>query len=145
PHLITILIFMTVATFLITNVCYALKKIVNQYLPNSIREYSMSLSVHFIKAFVGYVKGQLIFICILVSIIFIGLVILQVKHALSIVFFASIVYALPLLGTGLIFVPWIGYLFLTGNFPMTLYISFLYMIVIVVRQVIEPKILASSI
>ncbi|HLR79084.1 MAG TPA: sporulation integral membrane protein YtvI [Bacillota bacterium] len=145
PHSITILIFMTVATFLITNDWYALKKIVNQYLPKSIREYSMSLSVHFKKAIVGYVKGQLILICISATIIFIGLVILQVKHALTIVFFAAIVDALPLLGTGLIFVPWIGYLFLTGNFPMTLYLSFLYMIVIVVRQVIEPKILASSI
>src|SRR5699024_10058258 len=55
PHSATILIFRAVAAFFITNDWYALKKIVNQDLPTSIRAHSTCLSVHFKKAIVGYV------------------------------------------------------------------------------------------
>src|SRR5699024_8701623 len=52
---------------------------------------------------------------------------------------------LPYLGTGTVFIPWIIYQFIVGNYGMVIGLSILYGIVIVQRQLMEPKILSSSI
>ncbi|HEX6594615.1 MAG TPA: sporulation integral membrane protein YtvI [Bacillota bacterium] len=145
PHSMTIIFFMLLATVFITKDWYSLQEICNTYVPASIRRYGTELSIHFKDAILGYMKGQLLLICISSIIILIGLWIMNIKHALTIVLFAAIIDALPLVGTGIIFIPWIVYLFLTGHFPMTIHLSVLFMIVTIVRQLIEPKVLSSSI
>lgn len=57
----------------------------------------------------------------------------------------SIVDALPILGTGTILIPWAIYSFLTGNVRMGLSLFILYCIVLIVRQLIEPKIVSEQI
>src|SRR5699024_11387046 len=57
----------------------------------------------------------------------------------------SIVDFLPFIGTGIVFIPWIIYLFFTDHFTLTIFISMLYMIIIIQRQLSEPKIVSKSI
>lgn len=51
---------------------------------------------------------------------------------------------LPYLGTGTILIPWGVYLIITGNFGLGLGLLILYTITMIVRQIIEPKVLSSS-
>src|SRR5690625_1805820 len=45
----------------------------------------------------------------------------------------------------LIFIPCIGYLFITNDYFLTIGLSIIYMVVVILRQFIEPKILSAHI
>jgi len=78
-------------------------------------------------------------------IILIGLLILRIDYAITIALIAGIVDILPYLGTGIIFVPWIIYMAISGNIGLAIGLGVLYLVVLVQRQIMEPKILSSNI
>ena len=77
--------------------------------------------------------------------VMIGLLILQVNSAFTIALMIGLVDLLPYLGVGLIMVPWAAYLFMNGDLYLGIGISIIYLILLIARQIIEPKVLASSV
>lgn len=144
PHSITVLTFIVLATFLITNDLPELKLTVKKIFPINARSSAKDIILHLKKAFFGFIKAQLMLIFITACIIFIGLTFLRADHVLTITLLASVVDLIPYIGTGLIFVPWIVYLFVTENYSMTIGLTILYMIIVISRQILEPKILSSN-
>lgn len=53
-----------------------------------------------------------------------------------------VVDIVPVLGTGTIMIPWALYSLITGNFPLAIGLIVIYAVILVVRQVIEPKLVA---
>jgi sporulation integral membrane protein YtvI len=145
PSSITIFIFILLATFMMTKDWHFLTETLHQVLPKNILVFIRDLHKGIKKAFTGYLRAQFILVLISAILIYIGLAILKVEHALTIAAIAALVDLLPVIGTGIIFVPWMLYTFITGNFSLTIGLSLLYMVVIIVRQMIEPKILSASI
>ncbi|ADU29049.1 sporulation integral membrane protein YtvI [Evansella cellulosilytica] len=92
----------------------------------------------------GFLRAQLILMGIASIIVFIGLTILRVDYAFNIALFVGIAEILPYLGSGTILIPWLIYLFLSGNVKLGIGIAVVYGVTIAVRQTIEPKILSSS-
>lgn len=97
------------------------------------------------KATFGYVRAQAILIFITFCQVLIGLLILGVDYAFSLSLLAAFLDILPLLGTGSLFVPWAIYMFITGNVKLGIGLLIVYGLIVAVRQLLEPKILASSI
>ena len=62
-----------------------------------------------------------------------------------IAFVTCIVDIVPVLGTGTVIIPWAVYNFITGNFAMGIALLLLYAIITVIRQVIEPKLVANQV
>jgi len=104
-----------------------------------------SVFVDLKRALLGFLKAQLTLVSITTVIILIGLIILRVDYAITIALVTGIVDIIPYLGTGLVFVPWIIYEVITGQMPQAIGLTVLYIIVLVQRQIMEPKILSSSI
>lgn len=145
PSSITIVIFILLAAFMIT-VDY--KKIVlffHKHIPNTFKMPIHKVIVQLKKTIIGYAKAQIILVLISAILVYIGLVIIQVNHAFTITLYIALVDLFPYIGSGIIFMPWIIYLFIVGNYSMSINLSILYGIVIIIRQLIEPKILSSSI
>lgn len=92
----------------------------------------------------GYIKAQLILMCITGIIVFIGLLVLQVDNAVLLALIIGLAEFLPYLGTGTILIPWGLYLIITGNLGLGVSLIILYVIILVVRQAVEPKVLSSS-
>lgn len=145
PSSITIMIFIILGTFFISNDWYFLKDKLQYFFPQTMNTSTKRVGNQFKKTLGGFIKAQFIIIFMSGVIIFMGLVILNVEHALTIALFSAIVDLIPFIGIGMIFVPWIIYLFVTANYSLTISLSILYGIVIVSRQVLEPKILSSSV
>ncbi|WP_196493684.1 sporulation integral membrane protein YtvI [Ornithinibacillus caprae] len=145
PNSVTIILFIILATFFITKDWNSLKEHIHRSISQKAMDFFKNISIHFKRAFAGYLKAQSILISITTCIILIGLMILQVEHALTITFIAAIFDILPFIGTGMIFIPWIIYSFVTANYAMTISLSILFGIIIVVRQILEPKVLSDSI
>ncbi|BAU29521.1 sporulation integral membrane protein YtvI [Aneurinibacillus soli] len=97
------------------------------------------------KALIGFVKAQLTLITITAVIVIIGLLVLQVRYAVSIGLLAGLVDLMPYLGTGTVFVPWIAYSVFDHDYKLVIGLSVLYAIVIIQRQIMEPKIVATNV
>ncbi|WP_419878649.1 sporulation integral membrane protein YtvI [Brevibacillus centrosporus] len=97
------------------------------------------------NALVGFLKAQLTLISLTASIVIIGLLIMRVEYAITIGLITGLVDLLPYLGTGTVFVPWIIYLFFKGNYTLVIGLSILYAVVLIFRQIIEPKVVAENV
>ena len=97
------------------------------------------------KALFGYLRAQFILISITTIVVIIGLLILRIKYAVVVGLLIGLVDLLPYLGTGTIMVPWIIYVFINGDTALGFGLSALYGVILIARQLIEPKVLASSI
>ena len=82
--------------------------------------------------------------------VFIGLTILKMiglfnsNYIAVIAVVTAIVDVIPVLGTGTIVLPWAAYSFITGNIGMGIGLLVLYVTVTVIRQIVEPKLVAGQ-
>lgn len=92
----------------------------------------------------GFLRAQLLLVLMTMGLIYIALLILKVDHAFTIAFVAGLFDLIPYLGTGVVFIPWILYSFLISHLSFALCLTLLYSVVIIQRQLTEPKMLASG-
>jgi sporulation integral membrane protein YtvI len=145
PNAATVLIFSLLATFFISKDWYKFSAMAGKFLPNRAKSSGKTVFVDLKRALFGFLKAQATLISITTVIILIGLLILRVDYAITIALIAGIVDIIPYLGTGSIFVPWIIYEVITGETGLAIGLGVIYIIVLVQRQVMEPKILSSNI
>lgn len=145
PNSVAVVIFIVLAAFFITNDWQALSKSVKKGIPASVSPSIKRALEQLKKAVSGFIKAQFLLLSITTCIVYIGLLIFKIEHALTIAIIAAAVDLLPYIGTGVIFIPWIIYLFITANYSMTISLIVLYMLIVILRQILEPKILSSHI
>jgi len=96
------------------------------------------------RAAVGFLGAQVILSVLTYILALIGLLILDINYAAVIALVVIIVDILPILGTGSVFVPWATYLFINGQKEVAIGLIILFVVITVVRRIIEPKILGTS-
>ncbi|MBS4176062.1 sporulation integral membrane protein YtvI [Lederbergia citrea] len=145
PNAATVIVFSLLATFFISKDWDNLTSASTRFMPEKAKTSGRKVFIDLKKALAGFVKAQLTLISITLVIVLIGLLILRVDYAITIALITGIVDLLPYLGTGTVFIPWIIYELVIGNYGLALGLGILYTVVIVQRQVMEPKILSSNI
>lgn len=120
------------------------KAAANEKTPRTFKNAFIFLKENVLKGIGGYVKSQLKLISITFVVILIALLVLRVNNALTISLLAAVFDLLPLLGVSTIFVPWIIYLFATGQTTLAILLSVLLGVVLLARQILEPKITGDS-
>lgn len=81
----------------------------------------------------------------------IGLFILQLlkiydsPYIIIIALIIAIIDIIPVLGTGTVLIPWAVYSFITGNVSMGIGLIIMYAVILVIRQIIEPKLVAGQV
>lgn len=98
----------------------------------------------------GYLKAEVILIFIAFVQVLIGLYIMQftgfnIQYPLLIAILIGFVDALPILGSGTVMIPWAAISALGGDLKLGVAILVLWLIIAVVRQLIEPKIVSKQI
>lgn len=145
PFLLTVLIFIILASFFISLDWPKLKKNLLVMIPNRAQSTLGIVLKDIKKALFGFVRAQLILISITFFIVLIGLFILKIPYAITIALLIGVVDLLPYLGVGAVLIPWALYLFFTGNVELGFGLSIIYIIIVVVRQLLEPKLLSSNV
>lgn len=97
-----------------------------------------------------YLKAEGVLILISFIIVLIGLVIfnligMNVKYPLLIALFIGFVDALPILGSGTVMLPWAVISAFNGDIKLSISLIVLYVVILVTRQLIEPKIVSNHI
>lgn len=98
----------------------------------------------------NYLKAEFILIGIDFAIILIGLFTMNffgynIKYPLLVALGIGFVDALPLVGSGVVMVPWAIVSALNGDIRLAITILALFAVIIIVRQFLEPKIVSSQI
>lgn len=99
------------------------------------------------KLFKAYATLMLItFIEMFVGLSFMKLIgVYKGGYIAIIAFVTCIVDIIPVLGTGTILLPWAVYSFITGNVGLGIGLIVLYAVITVLRQVVEPKLVANQV
>lgn len=92
----------------------------------------------------SYIKAYSFIITLSFLEILLGLIILKVKYALILSIMCWFLELIPILGIFLVFFPLIAIYFLAQNYFVAIALSILWIVVVAVRQVVEPKIVSSS-
>lgn len=120
------------------------KKTAEDKTPNTFKDAFFFLRNNVFKGIALYIKAQAKMISITFIVILIALVLLGVENAFVIAVVSAIFDILPLLGVGTIFIPWIIYLIIVGKISLAIWLSALFLAVVLTRQILEPKITGDS-
>ena len=75
----------------------------------------------------------------------IGLTIIHVPNSVIIALLIAIFDILPVLGTGGIMIPWVVISAFSGDYPLALGLLIVYVVITIIRNILEPKIVGSQI
>ena len=97
------------------------------------------------KGIKGYIKSQLILMIITLIILSISLTIIGAPYPILIAMGISLLDILPIVGSGIVMVPWSIISFIVGNNQMGINLAIIFAILVITRQIIEPRILGKEI
>ena len=91
-----------------------------------------------------WLKAQIILLGITFGALSAAFLLLRVEYALLLALVTALIDALPVLGAGIVLLPWAAYLFLTGNVPLGVGLTVTYAAVTVLHQSIQAKLLGDQ-
>lgn len=145
PNILFLIIITLLSIFFMTRDYEGIKEFMAAQLPESMREKSKILKDDLISALGGYVRTQLILMCVTISICFVGFLMLGVNSAVLLAIIIGIVDALPIFGSGLFLIPWALYNLILGQYTIAIGLIAIYALIVIIRQTIEPRILSNQI
>ena len=150
PKLMIYIGITIVATYFVcTDKMYILDQMEHHLPRNWVNKFGYKLR-KVISSLGDYLKAEGVLILISFSIVLIGLVIfdligMNVRYPLVIALFIGFVDALPILGAGTIMLPWAVISAFNGDIQLAVSLIVLYIVIIVTRQLVEPRIVSNHI
>jgi sporulation integral membrane protein YtvI len=145
PQAIIFIVITIVSTYFISSDREKMSNFFSTQFPKKWIDQVKNITTNMFSALIGYIKAQCILMLITFTELFIGFTIIGVNYSLLLAFIISFFDAFPVLGAGGFLIPWAIYSFFTSNIRLGISLFILYVVVLIVRQSIEPKILGHQI
>jgi sporulation integral membrane protein YtvI len=145
PGLLVFMIITTVATYFIINDRSVIRTFILSSLPGSFRSQTNNVVTQLFQALTGFAKAYSILITITAIITMVSLKLLGIKYILTIGLLVGLLDIMPVLGPGVVFLPWALYNILVGQTGLGVSLLVIYLVISGVRQVLEPKIVGDNI
>jgi len=145
PEIIIVIVIALVATFFMS---YGSKRYLSQILdifPLEWREHISELGRDFSRAFAGFIRAEFIIFLITWFLSIAGLLIIHSKYAIVIGTITGIFGILPVLGVGIVLVPWSVLAYISGHSLFAVELLLLTTVITILRHIIEPKILGDNV
>lgn len=146
PYVLMTIIFTLLSTYFFTKEVSSKssKRFLEKNLPGNSSLKLFEIIYHSRKMILNYCASILFLITISTLITFIGFAFLGVDYSLILSILAGVLDLLPIVGTILVYLPLIIINFASGNYFVAISLITLYILVMVVRQLLEPKVMSSS-
>lgn len=144
PSALVFAIVLILATYFISYDGVRIKSEIKKLVPEARIEHMNLVKQKLSDACGGYIKAQLILMLIVFCILFTGFLILRVDFALLLALVISIWDAIPFFGTGIILNPWALINLVQGKYFEAAGFFILYLIILLTRQFLEPRILSGQ-
>lgn len=117
---------------------------VKSLFPESMAKKLSSVRRNFFSVIGKYVKSYLQIMLITFAVMLIGFVALGIENAAIIAVIVSVLDLLPVLGVGIVLVPWSIFRFAVGDATVGIGLLIIFVLYTVIRELVEPKILGKS-
>lgn len=145
PALVVKVIVMVVASFYMTADYDRIMAAAGKYLPEKVKRTVRTVKEHGGNTLKAYLKSYFLLFLITFAELAAGLWLLRIPYAPLIALAIAVFDILPVLGTGGILLPWTAVLLVMGNYPMAAGILVLYIVIVIVRNTLEPKIVGKQV
>lgn len=145
PEAIIVIVISLVATYFMAKGAQRYLHEFTLIFPQEWRESLIELGRDFSAAFAGFVRAEFIVFLITMFLSIVGLMLFHARYAIVLGTITGIFGILPVLGVGIILVPWALLAFLSGHSLFAIELLLLTGIVSILRHVIEPKILGDNV
>jgi len=115
-----------------------------RWLPGSWGRDSMAVARQAFGAFKGYLRAQAVLVSITTVVAIAGLMVVGSPYAVSLGLLTGFFDLIPVLGPSTVFVPWIIWCFFTGATGFAVKLGIILGIILVLRQLLEAKVIAMS-
>lgn len=149
PTIFIYTIITILATYFITSDKFYILDRMEYHMPHKWMKKIIKYSRDITSSLGNYLKAEIIMICISFFIVLIGLYIfvflgMQVQYPILMAFLIMFVDALPILGSGTVMIPWGIIEIVNKNNSLGFSILGLYVITLLVKQFLEPKVVSSK-
>ena len=144
PGGIVFLIVLLLSTFFFLRDRDSIAACFRRHLPARCLSQADNLRKELFGALFGYLRAQLILMGITFLELLTAFLLFKLDYAALLAAVIAIVDALPIFGAGLFLLPAAAYGFLSGNLAFGVRFAILYLIVLSVRQTIEPRIVGKQ-
>ncbi|HHY81798.1 MAG TPA: sporulation integral membrane protein YtvI [Clostridiales bacterium] len=145
PQAFLYIVITLVAAFFISRDREKISRFLFSQLPLSWRSKVKAVKDDLLLALVGYIKAVLILVTITFFEVLAGYTILGVKYAFFLAILTAVADLLPVLGPGTVLIPGAVIYLINGNIFMAVGFFILYILVTIVRQFLEPRIVGENI
>ncbi|ADL53569.1 sporulation integral membrane protein YtvI [Clostridium cellulovorans] len=145
PNMFIFLIVMVIGTYFISSSKHDIINLINKHLPKTWLSSLNKSKDGVFSSLSRLLKGYLIILTITFIELLIGFNIIGVKYASALALIISVFDILPLIGSGLFLIPWAIYSVITGATTLGIRLFILYIVILIIRQLIEPKIIGAQI
>ena len=122
-----------------------MKMVLSKWLPDDLEMQYNNIKGKLMAAMGGFFLAQLKIMGIVFVILLIGFFILRSPYAFLLALLISFLDLLPVLGTGTVLIPWALIVLVQGNFHQGIILIILYIVCLLARQLLQPKIIGDSI
>ncbi|MGH4119122.1 sporulation integral membrane protein YtvI [Clostridium sp.] len=144
PYILMVLLFTLLATYFFTKDLSSSTKKLSDLIPSKNGDRITSIFEESKKMFKNYLLSYLLIITITFLETLVVFLIFKVKYAVTLSILCGVLDLLPIFGIGAIYLPLIIIFFISHNYVAALGLLISYIIITIVRQIIEPKIVSTS-
>jgi len=145
PNFFLQLVITFIAMFLISMRLPKKKQYFLNYFDPHVRPRVETVFKNLHHAVFGFLRAQIIISSFEYVFVLIGFLILGVNYPSATALLVTVVDIMPILGTGAVMVPMAIYQYLTGDVFQSIALIILYVVIIILRRIIDPKILGDAI
>lgn len=145
PQALVFLVVTILATYFMTSDKNKINSFLDKQFPVQWMEKTRTVVNKLFLALFGWLRAQLILMTVTFTELTIAFLILDIQNGLLLALLIAVVDALPVFGVGTVLIPWGIIDIFSGNYQQGFSLLLLYVIVLVVRQLIEPKIIGQQI
>ena len=122
-----------------------IKNFVKSCMPEGINSFIMIVKNTVFVALGGYIKACFQIMIVMFVILLAFFVVMNVEYAVPIALITAILDFLPFIGTGTVLMPWAAYSIITGEYSKAIALVAAYLVTMIVRRLLEPKLVGDSI
>lgn len=143
PLVLTVLVLSFIATYFITRDADKINDYIMGLFPGQYRGRIHRLEKELLSSALRFLRAELLLILITGMSSYLGFIIVGNDFALIIALTAALLDLIPVIGPGLLFIPWILFNMFSGNLFLALEILIIYTFVTAIRQGLEGKIIGA--
>ena len=144
PSVLFFLIVSVVACFYFCTDGVRISRDISSFLPQKWRQKMPRMGDAMRDIFRKYIKAYGILLAMTFALLLVGFWILRIEYAFLLAFLIALADLLPVIGVGTILIPWGIVMLLQKNFYIGFGLLILYLVISLIRQVAEPKVLGKS-